>query len=617
MAASATDLFRKITNNFSTTLTSSIGSGDVTLSLASVTNLPTDTAIDLVIDRVDSTGTKTPTKREYVLGVVSGSNLISVVRGKGNSTAQAHASGAVVEYVFDQDVHNDLVTGVLNSMNQDGSLIGSAVRTALNQTAATGAGWTTLGYTPNTVVYNGNRSYTCTINAIDATGTLSPGMRIQTTRTVTAPTKSTSLNGTTQYYSKTSPAGMTFTNNFVVSAWVKLSSYVNGAIAGRLDAAGSNGWGLYINGSGQVSLFGKNGGASNNKNIISYQSIPLNKWVHVAAQLDMTSATNSPTVNYIMIDGVDVPASQASSGTAPTSLVQGTDLGIGRPGSYPSDYFPGKIAQVAIYSAKVTQATILASISQTLTGSETSLISAYSFNNTINDLNTTNANNLTANNGAVATNADTPFTQTNGLTGYTVGTTNFGIVTASSFSTNTTLTVQVPEGDTLPTTGGISAVSYSTQKVPYGFPGQKTKWQLTTLIYSPLTVGASATTWYSGATTGAGSFALAVPVGEWDAWYDFEIYTDGNASTSTIHKTTLSTTAGTETDVMWGVQQFIGTITNAAGGPFFESQHSRRRSISTSAQTTYYANMLFSGSIGNPRFSNGGASFITAENAYL
>ena len=160
MAASATDLFRKITNNFSTTLTSSIGSGDVTLSLASVTNLPTDTAIDLVIDRVDSTGTKTPTKREYVLGVVSGSNLISVVRGKGNSTAQAHASGAVVEYVFDQDVHNDLVTGVRNSMNQDGSLIGSAVRTALNQTAATGAGWTTLGYTPNTVVYNGNRSYT-------------------------------------------------------------------------------------------------------------------------------------------------------------------------------------------------------------------------------------------------------------------------------------------------------------------------------------------------------------------------------------------------------------------------------------------------------------------------
>jgi len=114
MAASATDLFRKITNNFSTTLTSSIGSSDVTLSLASVTNLPTDTAIDLVIDRVDSTGNKTPTKREYVLGVVSGSNLISVVRGKGNSTAQAHASGAVVEYVFDQDVHNDLVTGVRN-----------------------------------------------------------------------------------------------------------------------------------------------------------------------------------------------------------------------------------------------------------------------------------------------------------------------------------------------------------------------------------------------------------------------------------------------------------------------------------------------------------------------
>ena len=483
MAASATDLFRKITNNFSTTLTSSIGSGDVTLSLASVTNLPTDTAIDLVIDRVDSTGTKTPTKREYVLGVVSGSNLISVVRGKGNSTAQAHASGAVVEYVFDQDVHNDLVTGVRNSMNQDGSLIGSAVRTALNQTAATGAGWTTLGYTPNTVVYNGNRSYTCTINAIDATGTLSPGMRIQTTRTVAAPTQSTSLNGTTQYYSKSSPAGMTFTNNFVVSAWVKLTSYAtsgnNTTIASRYN--GTSGWRLNLDSNGQIYLQGFNAGSANFSYVRSYQSAPLNKWVHITAQLDMSTFTATTTTSYIMIDGVDIPCLVQRGGTNPTALIQAGNLEIGSANAI--DFFSGKIAQVAIYNAKVTQANIVATISQGLSGSETSLISAYSFNNSINDLNTTNANNLTANNGAVATASDTPFTTTQALTGYTVGTTNFAEVISISYSTNTTLVVKASESDTLPTTGGINALSYSAQYEPFAYPNQDSL--KTTAIYNP------------------------------------------------------------------------------------------------------------------------------------
>ena len=64
------------------------------------------------------------------------------------------------------------------------------------------------------------------------------------------------------------------------------------------------------------------------------------------------------------------------------------------------------------------------------------------------------------------------------MTGVTTGTTNYGIITAASFSTNTTLTVQVAEGDTIPTSGGVSAISYSTQKAPYGFPGQTNKWSV-------------------------------------------------------------------------------------------------------------------------------------------
>ena len=368
-------------------------------------------------------------------------------------------------------------------MNQDGSLIGSAVRTALNQTAATGAGWTTLGYTPNTVVYNGNRSYTCTINAIDATGTLSPGMRIQTTRTVAAPTQSTSLNGTTQYYSKSSPAGMTFTNNFVVSAWVKLTSYAtsgnNTTIASRYN--GTSGWRLNLDSNGQIYLQGFNAGSANFSYVRSYQSAPLNKWVHITAQLDMSTFTATTTTSYIMIDGVDIPCLVQSGGTNPTALIQAGNLEIGSANAI--DFFSGKIAQVAIYNAKVTQANIVATISQGLSGSETSLISAYSFNNSINDLNTTNANNLTANNGAVATASDTPFTTTQALTGYTVGTTNFAEVISISYSTNTTLVVKASESDTLPTTGGINALSYSAQYEPFAYPNQDSL--KTTAIYNP------------------------------------------------------------------------------------------------------------------------------------
>lgn len=122
MAASNTDKFKKLTNNFSTTLSSAIvGSSDSSMSLASTTNLPTDTAAVFVIDRVNSSGSPTPGVREYVKGVVSGSNVINLFRGLGGSTAQAHSSGAVVEQVVDQNTINDIIDGVLAQHNQDGT----------------------------------------------------------------------------------------------------------------------------------------------------------------------------------------------------------------------------------------------------------------------------------------------------------------------------------------------------------------------------------------------------------------------------------------------------------------------------------------------------------------
>jgi hypothetical protein len=122
MTAASTDKVRKSANNFATTLSSSIaGPTDVTAAFTSVTNLPTDTATDFVIDRVDSTGARTPSKREYVKGVIIGSNLTSMVRGLGGSTAQAHSSGAVVEAVQTAEAVNDFVDAFTDQHNQDGT----------------------------------------------------------------------------------------------------------------------------------------------------------------------------------------------------------------------------------------------------------------------------------------------------------------------------------------------------------------------------------------------------------------------------------------------------------------------------------------------------------------
>lgn len=324
--------------------------------------------------------------------------------------------------------------------------------------------------TPNTVTYNGNRNYSLVFNTVDLTSYISPGMRLKATRTVTAPTQCTSLNGTTQFYSRASGsvAGMTFTDDFAVSAKIKLTAYpsVQAAIVSRFN--GTSGWSLRVLSDGRIELVGFNAGGANFSFVLSYGSVPLNKWVDVAAQLDMSAFTATTTTSFVMIEGVDVPAAVTRGGTNPTALVQAGNLEIGSENG--GSFLNAKVAQVAVYSAKVTQATIAASFSQTLSGSETSLISAYSFNNSINDLNA-NANNLTANGSAVATNADSPFAGgANASTAYTAGTTEFGEVFNVSFSTNTTVVVQVPDGYSLPTSGGISALAYSTTAKPLAWP---------------------------------------------------------------------------------------------------------------------------------------------------
>lgn len=94
-----------------------VGSGGVangtetTIPLASASGLTEGSIYVITIDRVDSAGTKTLTKREVVIGKVSGDSLIDCLRGQ-EGTAQAHSAGAVVEVLFTAKQWNRLVEGV-------------------------------------------------------------------------------------------------------------------------------------------------------------------------------------------------------------------------------------------------------------------------------------------------------------------------------------------------------------------------------------------------------------------------------------------------------------------------------------------------------------------------
>jgi len=97
-------------NAFSTSLNGSITAADESLTLTTSSGLVAPGV--LVIDRQDSSGTNTPSLREYITytGVNSETHaLTGVTRGVAGSNAQAHGSGATVEEVMSITHWGDLV----------------------------------------------------------------------------------------------------------------------------------------------------------------------------------------------------------------------------------------------------------------------------------------------------------------------------------------------------------------------------------------------------------------------------------------------------------------------------------------------------------------------------
>ncbi|MBA3679099.1 LamG domain-containing protein [Candidatus Saccharibacteria bacterium] len=497
-------------------------------------------------------------------------------------------------------------TNIKTGANINGSklLAGSTSGSKMDTTFQ--GGWVSgvLPAQSGTIVANGNRSYDVPF-ATTVAGILTPGMRVRIPRTVAAPTQCADLETTSsQYYSKTTPNKLTFTTTFTCMTWVKLESYTAGGFIARRNAD-TEGFSFGMDGNGLLSLMALRI-AVNNKEGKSYQSLPLNKWVHVAASMDVSVAGDASTLVYI--DGLLVPSTVTTTGTC-TALVQGvTALVVGALKSAGTNPIDGKIAQTAVFSSVLSAATIKSYYSQGLSGTETNLASAYSFNNSILDLNTTTPNDLTASGGALATNADSPFgIDANGVT----GTNEFGIVTKV---VTTTATIQVPEGCAIPTSGGVGSIDYSVQKVPYGMPISRGKWDVESLHpYSRAGIA------ISGINTWVNSLLkLTVPVGEWKLRYSGDIVLVSTVAGTRNGGVLLAVAPTNNADRNLPLYNIIYNMAMSTADWFINANAEENVTI-TSAQT-YSLFVDITSATGTETFAfrgDKGAVIITAENTYL
>jgi len=546
-------------NFFATRLTTDIGASDTVITLETA---PSETSGRLVLEA------RNPTQREIISYTnVSGTQITGVARGLGGTSAKTHTKNSLVE---------------MNLTAEDLTELRDAFD-AFSETA--GDGWLPLVTTLSTATgYNkGNKEFELD-STTDLTSLVSPGMRMKVTRGTTPPTQCLDLEaGSSQYAAKSSATGISFTDDWTVEAWIKLESYGDSAIISRRNAS-TEGFEFGLTSDGRLLNQGMRI-AANNRTTTTYQSIPLGRWVHVAATMN-----NSANTHTMYIDGTSVPFSTATNGTI-TAIVQGTQpLTIGnRPAG--AVYFDGKIADVRIWSVVRTATEIRDNMNQQLTGSETNLVAYYKLNGDLND-STANANNLTGSGGAAPTNVDNP-----------MQTIEYGIITKI---TSTKLTVFTGTDHNIPNMT-LSTPKFSTQKTPFGFPTAKNKWE----IVVPLAVNLN-TASQSFATL---TYTIFVPIGAWYLRSQIGLQIAHAAGGTRRVYITLSSDATTETnkDTTALLGYALGTQLTQT-----ESVVSTLGSVDQTADTTYTLIGKVSGTATTVTIMPDVVfSYIKAESAYL
>ena len=584
--------FPSAENGFTTTLASTVSAGATTVPLNSVAGFTNGEIVVFVVDPSNES------KKQTFTGTIdtSGVQVTDVVWTAGTNVD--HTAGAtVVDYA--SATHISMMTkGILVHANQDGTLKTSTVQDALGVTTLPSGGWDVLnGGTAPTVGTGktlGNRSFDLTFSSVDLSSTLSPGMRIKLDRNTTPSTQCADFeSSSSQYASKSSPSGISFTTTFSAEAWVKLESYsgaTNGIVARR--NADTAGWSFDINSAGRVTLTGLRI-ASNNKLIRAYQSLPLNKWVHVAATMDMSAGDTS--AQKIWIDGVEVPREYSLTGTA-SALVQGTvDLTVGASKSDGSLNMDGEISDVRVWSDNRTDTEIKDNMYQALVGNETNLVGYWKLDGDFTD-ETSNSNDLTASGGVVATTVDNPFNAT-----------EYGVITSVSYSTNTTVNVFCPEGYGIPNET-LTNPFYSTQSTPFGFPRERSKWEIICTPGGDVNAGGS---W---ASTG---IETVIPIGSWKLSMSSTLQITCSGANYTMLRTALSSSSSGTTDY-----ELISTLSNPTVSSLssnITTQHYVDKNIDLSSATTYYQLAYRTGGLtatvkGN---STNHSNYIKAECAYI
>lgn len=135
-------------------------SSNVTISA----NASGSTKYDWVYISLDATNLNNP--------AVGADNVATLVTSRSSSASTDDGTPPTYGYAIAVVTVANGATSISNSMIRD-----IRVQAAVSAGASSGADtWTSLGYTPGTVTYNGNRSYNLTIANTDVTNVLSNGI---------------------------------------------------------------------------------------------------------------------------------------------------------------------------------------------------------------------------------------------------------------------------------------------------------------------------------------------------------------------------------------------------------------------------------------------------------
>lgn len=418
-------------------------------------------------------------------------------------------------------------------------------------------GWQTpsMGFTYS--ANNGNREFVLTPSS-DPTAILSPGARFKVTRNTAAPSQSMAYaSGSSQYATLASPSSISFSTAFTCEGWVFLQSYTGQiqAVIGRTDNS-TGGFMLYVNANGQAVVQYNN--ATQFTQFQSVQSIPLNRWVHLAGVV--TSVSGKTGLMYI--DGNSVPVTSPTATAA--TMVQTGNLSIGALGAgIASTFLNGFVSEARVWSVAQSAASIQSNMGITIVA-QANLVAAFPGSGNFNDA-SGNSNNLTATNGAIATQASNPY-----------NTTEYAIVTKVTAGA---VTLFCGNSNTIPNMT-LNSPQYSLERAPYGFPAGEDNWTVTFLLLSIISASAgTASTVYN-----PGGINLNIPTGSWDL--------QGDLSAS-------MNPTGTALDLSLGISSGISSFSDAdletrlfqsglgAGSTSIVRVRVEKRIILT-AQTPYY-----------------------------